>query len=374
MKVLHISKYYPPVLGGIESVAWELVEGANAAGVRTDVLCSHQRPVTAREQAPAGYSITRAATAGTWLSTSMAPALVWELRRQQSRYDLIHVHMPDPMAAAAIWLSRPAAPLVVHWHSDVIRQRLALQLYEPLQTWLLQRAAAIVATSPPYAASSPPLSRWQHKVHVIPIGISDLAVQACSDRAADIRSRFAGRRLVFALGRMTYYKGFDVLIEAVGRLPEEVGLMIGGEGELLGRMQRLVDQKGLGGRVQLLGHVPDDHLASYFEACDVFCMSSTVRSEAYGVAMLEAMMMGKPVVATDIAGSGVPWVNQHALTGLNVPAGDANALAEALWRLLSSTELLSEYGQRARERYSREFTAGRMVDRTLGLYRELVTA
>jgi rhamnosyl/mannosyltransferase len=173
---------------------------------------------------------------------------------------------------------------------------------------------------------------------------------------------------------MTYYKGFDVLIEAVSRLPEQVGLMIGGEGELLGRMQRLVDKKGLGERVQLLGHVPDDHLASYFEACDVFCMSSTVRSEAYGVAMLEAMMMGKPVVATDIAGSGVPWVNQHALTGLNVPAGDADALAEALWRLLSSTDLLETYGQRARERYSREFAAGRMVERTLGLYRELVKA
>jgi glycosyltransferase involved in cell wall biosynthesis len=371
MKVLHISKYYPPVLGGIESVAWELVQGANLAGVRTDVLCSNQQALTTSERAAAGYDITRAASWGTWLSTSMAPALAVELRRVQARYDVIHVHMPDPMAALAVWLCRPRAKLVVHWHSDVIRQRLALRVYEPLQRWLLQKADAIVATSPPYAQASPPLQAWQDKVQVIPIGISDLASEACSRQAAAIRQHMGEGQLVFALGRMTYYKGFDVLIDAFASLPEGVRLMIGGEGELHDTLKQQVRARGLQHRVHLLGHVPDDQLASHFEACDLFCMSSTVRAEAYGVAMLEAMMMGKPVVATDIAGSGVPWVNQHGITGLNVPAGSAGALASALGQLLGNEELRVACGTQARQRYLNEFTAERMVQQTLALYRKV---
>jgi rhamnosyl/mannosyltransferase len=371
MKVLHISKYYPPVLGGIESVAWELVQGSNLGGVRADVLCSNQQALTSHERTGAGYDVTRAASFGTWLSTSMAPSLAVELRRVQSQYDVIHVHMPDPMAALAVWLCRPRAKLVVHWHSDVIRQRLALRLYEPLQRWLLSEAAAIIATSPPYAQASPPLQAWQHKVQVIPIGISDLASEACSRQAAEIRQQLGGGQLVFALGRMTYYKGFDVLIDAFASLPGAVKLMIGGEGELLDTFRQQVSARGLQDRVQLLGHVPDDQLASHFEACDLFCMSSTVRAEAYGVAMLEAMMMGKPVVATDIAGSGVPWVNQHGITGLNVPAGNAAALASALNQVLGDEELRVACGTQARQRYLMEFTAEQMVQRTLALYRKV---
>ena len=371
MKVLHISKYYPPVLGGIESVTWELVQGLNRQGTATDVLCANQRPRTVHEQS-GDHGVTRAASMGTWLSTSMAPALLLELRRLLARRDLIHVHMPDPMAALAVWACRPQVPVVVHWHSDVIRQRMALRLYEPLQTWLLARADAVIATSPPYAESSPPLRPWRAKVHVVPIGISDIAAQASEARARQIRDRFSGRRIVFALGRMTHYKGFDVLIQAAAGLPQDTVVLIGGEGEMLAHFRNMVRGLGLEHRVQLLGPIRDDDLANHFDACDIFCMSSTVRAEAYGVAMLEAMLMGKPVVATDIAGSGVPWVNQHGLTGLNVPAGDAQAMCKALTQLLDDAPLRQRMGQQARQRYLECFSAQLMVERTQALYAQLL--
>jgi rhamnosyl/mannosyltransferase len=231
----------------------------------------------------------------------------WHLARLARRADIVHVHMPDPMAAAALWCVRPSARLVVHWHSDVIRQRRAMKFYEPLQHWLLSRADAIIATSPPYAESSLPLQPWRAKVSVVPVGISDNRSVACHRTAAVLRKRFHGKRLVFALGRMTYYKGFDVLIEAAAALPHDCAVLIGGDGELLDHFKSLVARRGLAGRVHLLGHIQDDELPSYFDACDIFCMPSTVRAEAYGVAMVEAMVMGKPVVATDITGSGVPW-------------------------------------------------------------------
>lgn len=374
MRVLQISKFYPPVMGGIESVAWELTEGLNRAGVPTNVLCAAQSTRTVIEERAPGYSVTRAGQWGMWMSTSMSPSMPLNLRSLARDHDIIHVHMPDPMAAAAVWMVRPRGRVVVHWHSDVIRQRRALKAYEPLQNWLLARADAIVATSEPYALASVALRRWQNKVAVIPIGISDNRPTACSERAAAIRQRFGRRHLVFALGRMTYYKGFDVLIEAAAALPEECVVAIGGQGELLDHYRTQVNRRGLAGKVHLLGHIDDDELASHFEACDVFCMPSTLRAEAYGVAMVEAMVMGRPIVASDILGSGVPWVNLHGVTGLNVPAGDAHALACALGELLQSSARCQQFGHAARLRYEQEFGAERMTQRTLDLYRQLPAA
>ena len=374
MRVLQVSKFYPPVMGGIEAVAWELTEGLNRAGVRTDVLCSAQAWRGTRETATTGYEVCRAGRWGMLLSTSMTPSMPAQLARMARSADLVHLHMPDPMAAAALWMVNPRVPVVVHWHSDVIRQRRALRLYEPLQTWVLQNAAAIIATSPPYAESSQPLRAWRAKVAVIPIGISDNHSTACSVKAGALRQRFRGRHIVFALGRMTYYKGFEVLIDAAAALPDDCAVLIGGEGEMLEHYRTLVARRGLAGKVHLLGHINDDELASHFEACDIFCMSSTLRAEAYGVAMLEAMVMGKPIVATDITGSGVPWVNEHGITGLNVEAGDSAALAAALRGLLLDDAARQRLGRGARQRYERDFQAARMTEQTLNLYRRLSAA
>jgi rhamnosyl/mannosyltransferase len=173
---------------------------------------------------------------------------------------------------------------------------------------------------------------------------------------------------------MTYYKGFDVLIDAAAALPDDCAVMIGGDGELLDYYQRMVLRRGLAGKVHLLGHINDNDLPSHFEACDVFCMPSTVRAEAYGIAMVEAMVMGKPIVASDIAGSGVPWVNLHGQTGLNVPVRDSSALAAALTRLLHDQPLREHLGAAARERYQQDFNAERMTHQTLDLYRCLLPA
>jgi len=372
MKVLQLSKFYPPVMGGIEAVAWELTEGLNRLGVSTDVLCSGHHWRSVHQVAKGGYAIVRGGTLGMLQSTSIAPPMLPLLRRMAGEADIVHLHMPDPMAAAAFWAARPRSALVVHWHSDVIRQRLALRAYEPLQNWLLRRADAIVATSPPYAESSGPLAPWRSKVHIVPIGITDNRPVACSVKADTLRQRFGRRRIIFSLGRMTYYKGFDVLIDAAARLSDDCVVLIGGDGELLPAYRQLISERGLDDKVHLLGHVRAGDLPSHVEACDVFCMSSTVRAEAYGVAMVEAMVMGKPIVATDIAGSGVPWVNVHGHTGLNVPVRDPAALADALHELLADAGRRQRMGSAARQRYEAEFRAELMTERMLQLYRRLV--
>lgn len=370
MKVLQIGKFYPPIRGGIETVAWELAEGMSRAGLRSDVLCASQHRVSSRESFASGYEVVRAASLGVLLSTSMAPAMVPALARLHRHYDLLHVHMPNPMAALAVYTVRPDIPLVVHWHSDVIRQRRAMMLYEPLQRWMLQRASAIIATSEPYVHASKSLQNCRDKVEVIPIGVSEPPPSDGTD-AQRIRDQYCGRRIVFSLGRMVYYKGYEVLIDAAAELPDDCVVLVGGDGELLAHYRDLVIRKGLDAKVQFLGHISDDALPSYFEACDVFCMTSTVRAEAYGITMVEAMARGKPVVATDIEGSGVPWVNVNGETGYNMPMGRPQMLAGALRRLLENSALRYRLGAAAHERYLREFTAKLMTRRTIALYERL---
>jgi glycosyltransferase involved in cell wall biosynthesis len=372
MKILQISKFYPPVMGGIESVAFELTEGMNRLGLKTDVLCANTTFSTSHEISSAGYKIVRAGSLGKFLSTSMSPSLLLQARRMCDDYDVIHVQMPDPMAALAMWVARPRHKLVLHWQSDVINQRRALKLYEPLQTWLLRRADAIIATTPPYAEASPSLQTWKSKVHVIPLGITPIDNRGAAEKAYALRERFGGRKIVFSLGRMTYYKGFDVLIDAARLLPADAVVVVGGGGELLRTYRERVIAEGLAGRIEFVGRIPDEEVPDYFEAASVFCLSSIVRAEAYGVVLLEAMAMGKPIVTTDIPGSGVPWVNQHEVTGLNVPVGNGHAMAAALTRILRDEALAARFGAAGKQRFLEQLTAQTMVARTLSLYRHLM--
>ncbi len=373
MKVLQLCKFYPPVTGGMEAVVHALATGLARRGVDVSVLCANTGATTVRERSE-GVAIVRAASLGRVLSTSISPSLVGACVQQAARADIVHIHMPDPLTALALRLSATGARVVVHWHSDVVRQRLSRRLYEPLQSWLLGRADAIIATSARYAASSPWLRDVAAKVSVVPIGIGDNAGRAPAAAVAAVRSRFGGRHIVFGLGRMVGYKGFDVLIDAAARLPAHAVVVVGGDGPLLERHRRSVTDRGLGEKIHFVGRISQSDLPVYFAASRVFCLPSTQRSEAYGVVLVEAMAAGLPVVATSIPGSGVGWVNADGVTGFNVPVGDAPALSEALERLIDDDALAARFGRAARERFLADLTEAEMVDRSLHLYQRLMSA
>lgn len=370
MKSLQLTKFYPPVRGGIESVSYELVNGLNARAVDTDVLCAHTALETVRELGPDGKKITRAASFGKLLSTSMAPALISELWKVRKAYDVIHVQLPDPMANLALWLTRPSAKIVLHWQSDIINQPRALKLYEPLQRWMLNRADVIVTSSQAYADASPWLQPFRHKVMAIPLGIQPPPEAA--KEAGELREKYAGRKIIFSLGRMTYYKGFGVLIDAAAQLPESCVVLVGGGGELLDTYREEVRRRGLENRIKFLGPLGEREALAHFQGCDVFCLPSIVRAEAFGVVLLEAMAAGRPIVTTNIPGSGVPWVNADGVSGINVPPSDPAELAKALSALCQDDALRQRYGNAGRERFHALFTAEKMVSATEELYRKLM--
>jgi len=371
MKVLQLAKFYPPECGGIETIVRELTEGLNRAGWATDVLCAHRHPRSLDEIDPQGCRVVRAGSLGTLQSTSVSPALMGWARRLLPAYDIVHVHMPNPLATLALWQARPQAKVVVHWHSDVVRQRLALKLYEPLQRWLLSRADAVIVTSQAYADASPALQPWRHKLAVVPLGIGDNLPRTDPGRVAALRAAWSDRRIIFALGRMAPYKGFDVLIEAAARLPDDAVVLVGGTGPCLRRHRAHVARLALGEKVHFLGPISEDDLTTYYQAADVFCMPSLTRAEAFGVALLEAMSAGRPVVCSDIEGSGLPWVNQHGVTGLTVKPGSPVELGNALRRVLDDPAWAASLGASGRQRFLARFTGAAMVAATVALYERL---
>ena len=192
------------------------------------------------------------------------------------------------------------------------------------------------------------------------------------EKAEIIRTQYGNRKIVFALGRMTQYKGFDTLINAANQVDDEAVILVGGNGRLLKTYKELVLKNKLENKVYLIGRVSNEEIAAYFEAATVFCLPSNARSEAFGVVLLEAMAAGKPIVSTSIPGSGVSWVNQHGVTGLNVPICDERALAESLNLLINNETLADSMGTAGRERFNREFKAVIMVDKITSLYKRVL--
>ncbi len=324
-----------------------------------------------RETVPGGV-VMRAGYFGAFLSLPLSPGLFVQLAKTIADYDVISLHHPDPTATLALFLARPSpgVKVVVHWHSDIVRQKAMLPLFLPLQRWLLRRAAAVIVSTPAYARSKH-LAACRDKVAVVPIGIEadELHARAAATDAAEVRARYPGRFLVFAMGRLVYYKGFEYLVEAAVHLHESVNILIGGDGPCRRALQRRIEKLGLSEKVFLLGSLSEREVAGHYRACDAFCLSSTLPSEAFGIVQIEAMSFAKPVVATIVPGSGVSWVNADRLSGFNVAPRDPRALARALNVLVCNPALARRLGEYGRRRFEELFTRARMCERLQRIYR-----
>jgi rhamnosyl/mannosyltransferase len=369
VKVLHLAKFYPPDHGGMESVVATLADGLTERGWVTEVLCTHRHWRTRVDAGLGPAQVIRAGQLGMLLSTPISPALVQQLRMRIADADVVHVHLPNPMAALALLLAPRPRRLLLHWHSDVVTQYAARRVIAPLERWLLQRADLIVATSQAYLEASQQLAAVRAKAVVVPLGIgANISRLVDSERLRAWRARVPSGRMVLAIGRMTGYKGFDVLIDAARELPGDVTVVVVGGGSLLDSLARRAAAATRGAKVWFTGPLSDVDRDALFAIADVFCLPSTSRAEAFGVALVEAMAAGKAVVASDIPGSGVGWVNA---CGLGVPPRDPLALAAALRRALDDRALAERLGREARQRYLDLFTATTMIDRFDQLYRHL---
>lgn len=369
MRILQLGKFYP-VKGGVEKVMYELTMGLSEAGIPCDMLCAHAEHGSHRMRL---NGLAQIICSRTWIklfATMIAPSMILTLRKECRGYDLIHIHCPDPMAAIALYFSGYKGKVVLHWHSDILKQKKLLLLYKPLQNWLIKRADRIICTTPIIKEESPFLKDVQAKVDVVPIGIKPMRASEKSIRT--IREWFPKKKIIFSLGRLVEYKGFTYLISAAKYLPDDYVVVIGGEGPLAEELQAQVKREGLENKVRLVGFIADEQLKAIFGACDVFCISSILKTEAFGIVQIEAMSCGKPVVATNIGGSGVSWVNKPGQSGLNVEPCNPEQLAQAIQSVLSDPDRYASYCIGAVNRFNEYFTKEKMIRACMNIYRDLL--
>jgi glycosyltransferase involved in cell wall biosynthesis len=354
--IVHAAKLYPPAGGGMETVLGDLCDGT-AGEWNVRVVAAGDSRQTVRERC-GEVDVVRVATFGQAASVPLCPSLPHELWRQ--RADCVVLHEPNPIAGTALFLRTPAPRLVVWHHSDLVRPAWAPPTYGRLQRALYRRADCVIVSSPPLAAGSTQVAHAR-RVAVIPFGI-DVdryeRVEAVSWRSVQQRlAAVPGPRMLF-VGRLVYYKGVEVLLEAMERCGGS--LVIVGEGPLENDLRSRVIEKRLGERVLFAGRVSEADLPAFYQACDVFVLPSVARTEAFGVVQLEAMAAGRPVVSTDLP-TGVPWVNENGQSGLVVPPSDPVALGHAIQRLFDDSGLRGRLGDGARRRARRMFSRARMV-------------
>ncbi|MBR3071705.1 glycosyltransferase [Fibrobacter sp.] len=354
-KVLHISKYYYPFIGGIEQVARDVVRALQGK-FEQKVLCfGHEK-----NENPTiidNVEVIRCKCQCKIFSQSISLEMNWRFKDLLVYFkpDYIIFHYPNPFFASILLRNIPKeTKLILYWHLDIIRQKILGKIFHFQNMALLKRADKIIATSPNYIDGSKYLSKFKSKCVIIPNCIDETRLTQTSkakEIAEKIKQENMGKTICLSVGRLVPYKGFNYLIKSAQKLDNHYIFYIIGDGEQKKALQR---QSKNCPSVKFLGKLTDDELKAYYIAADIFCFSSITKNEAFGIALAEAMYFGLPTVTYTIPGSGVNYVSLNGETGLEVPNRDTVAFANAI-KELSSTDKKNYYGPKAYLRIMEKF-------------------
>lgn len=362
MRILHVNKHYPPHVGGIETVAQQLADILGG-----EVLCCQERGARSTERVR-GVAVTRAASFGRLFSVPLSLDFFVLFRQMVRQADMVVYHHPFPLVTLAHLLFARQKKVVIWYHSDIVRQRLLGGLFAPLLRWSLARAHTVIAASAGLCRYSVFLASMQDKVAIIPFAAAPQAPGENQTRveyeAARIRAHYGHRPIMLAVGRLVYYKGFQILPEVLRNIPEAVCLVIGA-GPLQHMLVQEAKRVGVEDRFYVMPPVAD--LRPYFAAGTVFAFPSNAPSEAFGIVQVEALAAGLPVVNMNVP-SGVPEVGVDGVTGYTVPLNDVSAFAVALTRIIRDPELRAELSAGARKRAGAEFGYTTFTERVRKLF------
>jgi len=365
IRILQVGKFYPPEYGGMENHLHVLCNELRDSVEQSVLVASKSRQ--SLTETVDGITVTRLGALIDFFGAPVCPTMVQALRNTNA--DLLHIHLPNPVAILAYLASGFSGPLVLTYHSDIVRQKLLGSAFSAILHRALNRASAIIATSEKYIETSQVLQAHREKCHVIPLGIPLERFHSPDPHIVDwIRNQY-GPSIIVAVGRLVHYKGFEHLVRAMKKVDGH--LLLIGNGPLRAELEGLARSLGIHERVTILSGVAD--VVPYYHAADVFVLPSINRSEAFGLVQVEAMACGKPVVNTQLE-SGVTFVSRHEETGLTVPPCDSNALASALSTLLRNPEMRARMAAAARLRVATEFNVEVMAQRTLAVYQSVMKA
>ena len=371
-KILHISKYYHPFVGGIEQVASDCVNALNEYEQR--VICfNHQKGNTT--DIVDGVEVTRVNCQAKISSQSIAVSYGKQLRKilKEFKPDIVIFHYPNPFVGHFLirHLRHKSFKFILYWHLDITKQKILGKFFASQNKKLLKYADKIVATSPNYIEGSPWLSQYKGKCSVVPCCVNEARLETNDyvlEKVQEIRRIYDGKYICFAFGRHVEYKGLTYLIKTSKYLDANYEILIGGQGPLT---EQLKSEARNDSKIYFLGKLSDDDLKAYLNACDVFCFPSITKNEAFGIGLAEAMYYGKPAVTFTIPGSGVNYVNLNGVTGLEVENGNTEKYSQAIKKITRDDNLYNAYSKYAKERIINEFLFHNFRDKLYYLVNEV---
>lgn len=384
MRVLHIGKYYPPVPGGMEYFLRDLLVALDRKGISVGALVhQHKAGLPSSydliEKIPVWRAKILGHTGFVPVALSFQNKLIECIRKFKPH--ILHFHMPNASAFLALCIPQARKiPWVVHWHSDVIPSEFNMLMkilypgYAAIEQIFLRKAKVVIATSPDYLNASNVIKKFRSKCSVIPLGIdrerlsrskNSLAIQWAEQVWGSTSFR------LLSVGRLTYYKGFDLLIKAMVHLPENISLHIVGTGVMEKFLKSLAQKSGVQERVVFHGYLTDEYLSALFSTCDCFVLGSFERTEAFGIVLLEAMWHEKPIIASNIHGSGVRWIMGKARCGLLFePRNVMDCVSKILWMKNHPAEA-AQYGKSGRTFLEDNLLIDHIANKVVSIYETL---
>jgi len=363
MRVLHVCKAgYHQRPGGIENAVRQMVVSASHRGIGSTVLCIDGGKASRGGECPSSVIVCPPSVSVD--SVVFSRAMFGRFSCLAKTHDLIHYHFPFPQQDILHLWNRPAIPSVVTYHSDIVRQRILYRLYRPLLTRFLSSVDAVVATSDNYLDSSPVLRQYRDKVSVIPLGLDETTYPPADASSVSGWEARVGRDFFLFVGVLRYYKGLDVLLQAAARTRRR--FVIAGAGPMERRLRAEAARLNLD-NVLFVGCISEQDKAALFALCRALVFPSHVRSEAFGLSLVEGAMFGRPLISCEI-GTGTSFVNRHNHTGLVVEKASPDALREAVETVAENDRMAEIFGQNARKHYLEHFTAQLLAERYAGLY------
>lgn len=379
MRIVHIYKDYFPVLGGIENHMRDLAEAQARAGHDVTVLVTQQRGHAPTDINENGVRVVRVPRHFDVQSAPIALSFPKRVAELTAGADIAHLQAPYPVGEACNLVFGRAKRTVISWQSDIVRQKTLLKFYAPILRRVIAKADRIIPSSDAYASTSPWLRDQVRKCTVVPIGIDAgrfARTMQSHHRATRLRNSWLSSLpssddalVLLSVGRFRYYKGLDDLIRALTLMRNAVAVLAG-NGIMEAEWKALAQRLDVAKRVFFVGSPNDADLPAYYQAADAYVLPANARAEAYGIAVLEAMASGLPVITTEV-GTATSWINQDGVTGYVVPPLQPPAIAEAASKLVDR-DTRERMGAAARQRVIDEFTREKMVDRIDDVYRSLL--
>lgn len=353
MRLLQISNYLYPHIGGIEQVARDFANAIKSVKLEQKIICFNHEKGTKVDFVD-DVEVTRVGCFAKVSSQSLSLSYGKELKKLIKSFnpEVVVFHYPNPFVAHFLLKYRKKYnfKLVLYWHLDITKQKILGKLFKGQSFKLLKWATKVVATSPNYIEGSPFLSTVKDKCIVIPCCVNNDRLVYGSEHlkmAQDIKNMYSGKKICFAFGRHVEYKGIGYLVKASKYLSSEYQILIGGKGPLT---EDLVKEASNDEKIKFLGRISDDELKANLLACDVFCFPSITKNEAFGIGLAEAMYYENACVTFNIPGSGVNYVSINGKTGIEVENGNVEAYAKAIEKICNNEDLKSTYASNAKAR------------------------